>query len=77
MDPLIKSQLLYQLSYAPCEKAGVLAKPGGFVDTQGRRRDGDAPRKTVCGRSGVFSAVAADRDFAVNMHRHHHSEAEQ
>ena len=33
MDPLIKSQLLYQLSYAPPGNARSLAKPRALVDT--------------------------------------------
>ncbi len=31
-DPLIKSQLLYQLSYAPTKEGRDIAKPNPFVD---------------------------------------------
>ncbi len=39
MDPLIKSQLLYQLSYAPTGRdgqGGVIATRSGFVEGLGR-----------------------------------------
>ena len=37
MDPLIKSQLLYQLSYAPAKEGRDIAKPIPFVDNRAPR----------------------------------------
>ncbi len=52
MDPLIKSQLLYQLSYAPHTEAGLIASPGRFGKPESLKfaPGGPAPPPAPIGR---------------------------
>lgn len=53
MDPLIKSQLLYQLSYAPDTNKGWMAGYLGYLEPDAKRNNaeagsGDLGRKMGC-----------------------------
>lgn len=58
MDPLIKSQLLYQLSYTPIRGSEALASPGG--EARNIRNDFGSARAFFMARRDIIGAV----DFA-------------
>ena len=64
LDPLIKSQLLYQLSYAPAKVSLRVAKGARWC-------------KAFVGLGSVGGAEAVDLDVAVEVDAHDDAETEQ
>ena len=54
LDPLIKSQLLYQLSYAPAQEARSITKRRRLVERAAPRRSGDQGAAAQFGSSACL-----------------------
>jgi hypothetical protein len=72
VGPLIKSQLLYQLSYAPAGRPAIRPREAGFVANGGLLVE-----RFLTTRSYVVGGAApADVNIAVNMDAEDQSKAE-
>ena len=74
-DPLIKSQLLYQLSYAPPMRWGA---PDSKAFPVCRYRPGIIVKFIAWGSSpAIVDATPSDDDIAMHMHAHQDAKTEQ
>ncbi len=86
-DPLIKSQLLYHLSYAPWERGRFIPREGpgyksGSVPPDRDHRPPNGSGRGTGGQRSMVSNVggiapAAEQDVAVNVDAHQKTEREQ